>query len=362
MPNARESSRWRQAPIILCVGLAATTAHADHASVGLGGSAGSPINTESAVTLPSGRFSSSLRSEYINYDAFSDQRLAGTELHSLDTLLSLSLGLAWGVTDDLTFGLRIPYIQRNNLREADQNVYSHGSGAHMHNDRIQGLGDSAGLGDVTLFGQYRFFQSIDKQTHLAALFGVKAPTGETHEKSDKYRSFPRERLETGSQPGSGSWDSLLGFSATRFAGAFSYDASALYSFVETGAQHTNLGDVFSYNAAVSHRLGGGRPTTPYDLVQEHAWDLILELNGEWRDEEVVGGGGHGDEHAEAGDHSGGHANNHGGNLVYLSPGVRYLNKAGWGLALSVGVPVVENLNGTQVEPDYRVISAVNVAF
>ncbi|MGK2912916.1 MAG: hypothetical protein ACSLE5_00405, partial [Porticoccaceae bacterium] len=67
MPNVRESSRWRQAPIILCVGLAATTAHADHASVGLGGSAGSPINTESAVTLPSGRFSSSLRSEYIDY-------------------------------------------------------------------------------------------------------------------------------------------------------------------------------------------------------------------------------------------------------------------------------------------------------
>ncbi len=334
---------------------------AEHASVGLGGAAGSPINTESAVTLPDGRVSASLRAEYIRYDEFSDRRLADSELHSVDALLSTSLGLAWGATDNLTLGVRIPFIQRYNAREADHHVYEHGDDEHAHTDRIVDLGDPDGLGDATLFGQYRFFQSADARTHVAALFGVKVPTGDTRERAARYRDFPRDRLDAGSQPGSGSWDGLLGVAATRFVGALSYDVSLLYSFADTGAQHTNLGDSFSYNAAVSYRLGGDRPATPYNLVQTHAWDLILEVNGEWRDqetEEAGGDDGHGDDH----DEEGGHANNHGGNLVYLSPGVRYLNKAGWGLALSVGIPVITNLNGTQVEPGYRLVTALNLSF
>lgn len=117
--------------------------------------------------------------------------------------------------------------------------------------------------------------------------------------------------------------------------------------VTTGAQHTDVGDVLSYNLATSYRLGGARPANPYDLTQPHAWDLILELNGEHRDREQT----HGQ-----------HEENSGGNIVYLSPGVRYLNQTGWGLALSLGVPVVENFNGTQADPDYRVLSSLNVAF
>lgn len=356
----------RRSAAVAAIGLGlAIAAHADHASVGLGGGAGSPINTESAATLPAGRFSASLRSEYIRYDGFSDRRLADSQLHSLDALLSTSLGLAWGATDDLTLGVRIPFIQRFDLREADHHVYDHGDGEHTHTDRILDLGDPDGLGDATLFGQFRFFQSEDARTHLAALFGVKLPTGDTHERA-AHRDFPRQRLDAGSQPGSGSWDSLFGVAATRFAGAFAYDANLLYTFADTGAQHTNLGDSFSYNAAVSYRLGGGRPATPYDLVQTHAWDLILEVNGEWRDRERGGEHGDKDHHDEGEDptstHADNHANNHGGNLVYLSPGVRYLNRAGWGLSLSVGVPVITNLNGTQVEPGYRLITSVNLAF
>lgn len=317
------------------------SAWADHASVGLGGGAGSPIYTESAITLPQGRWSASLRSEYNNFSRIADPQLADSERHSVDTLLSTALGLSYGLTDDLTLGLRLPYIQRRNVREADHHVFDHGAGAHGHPERILDLGDPEGLGDATLFGEYRFLRSVDQQTHLAALFGVKLPTGETRRKHDG------ERLETGFQPGSGSTDGLLGVAATHLSGALSYDASLLYSVVTTGAQHTDLGDVLSYNLATSYRLGGERPANPYDLTQPHAWDLILELNGEHRDRERTHG-----EREE----------NTGGNIVYLAPGVRYLNKTGWGLALSLGVPVVENLNGTQADPDYRVLSSLNAAF
>jgi hypothetical protein len=339
MPNLVRHSTGVIA-LLASLGLTAA-ASADHASVGLGGGAGSPIYTESAITLPAGRWSTSLRSEYNNFSRIANPQLADSERHSVDILSSTALGLSYGVTDDLTLGLRLPYIERQNVREADHHVYDHGHGAHHHTDRILDLGDPEGLGDATLFGEYRFLRSADQQTHLAALFGVKLPTGATHRKSSG------ERLETEFQPGSGSTDGLLGVAATHLSGAISYDASLLYSLVTTGAQHTDMGDVLGYNLAASYRLGGERPANPYDLTQPHAWDLILELNGEHRERVQI----HGQREE-----------NSGGNIVYLSPGVRYLNKTGWGLALSLGVPVAENLNGTQADPDYRVLSSLNVAF
>ena len=344
---------FRQRSLRLCVGLAGLTtlpAIADHAALGLGGSTGSPIYTESALTLPSGRWSAGWRSEYVNQGRFRDQRLEDTELHSTDALWSNTLIVAYGVSDDLTLALRLPYAQRYDVREAEHHQDAGGDIGHAkHGDptgadqggEILDLGDPDGLGDATLFGEYRFFRSADARTHLALLAGIKAPTGETG------RRGGGERLETEMQPGSGSWDSLLGFAATHLRGALAWDASLLYSFVNPGAQGTDLGDVFSYNLAASYRLGGARPPSPYELDRRHNWDLVMELNGEWRDREAIHGKRQGDT---------------GGNLVYLSPGVRYLHHSGWSLALSLGVPLIQDLNGSQVEPDYRLVSAIHVAF
>jgi hypothetical protein len=324
--------------------LTTLSAAADHAALNLGGSAGSPINTESALTLPAGRWSLGWRSEYVNQGRLSDARLADTELHSTDGLWVNALVAAYGISDDFTIALRLPYIQRFNAREADHDHAD--AGDHGHDEEglggsIVDLGDPDGLGDATLFGQYRWFRAADDRTHLALLAGIKAPTGETG------RHGGGERLETEFQPGSGSWDSLLGVAATHIRGALSWDASLLYAFVNSGAQSTNLGDVFSYDLAASYRLGGDRPPSPYDLERDHNWDLVMELNGEWRDREQIRGE---------------HQADTGGNLIYLSPGVRYLHRAGWSLALALGVPVIQDLNGTQVEPDYRVVSTLHVAF
>lgn len=342
--------RFRLPTLPACgAALAALTtlpAAADHAALNLGGGAGSPINTESALTLPAGRWSLGWRSEYVNQGRLSDARLADTELHSTDGLWVNALVAAYGISDDFTIALRLPYVQRFNAREADHDHADADAGDHGHDEEDLGgsivdLGDPDGLGDATLFGQYRWFRAADDRSHVTLLAGIKAPTGETG------RHGGGERLETEFQPGSGSWDSLLGVAATHIQGALSWDASLLYAFVNTGAQSTNLGDVFSYNLAASYRLGGDRPPSPYDLERDHNWDLVMELNGEWRDREQI----RGEQQADTG-----------GNLVYLSPGVRYLHRAGWSLALALAVPVVQDLNDTQVEPDYRVVSALNVAF
>jgi hypothetical protein len=77
-----------------------------------------------------------------------------------------------------------------------------------------------------------------------------------------------------------------------------------------------------------------------------ALDLVLELNGEWHDHQRIGG---------VSDP------NSGGNVIYLSPGVR-VSVDKWSGFLSIGVPVVNDMNGVQAEPDWRVLTGVAVSF
>jgi hypothetical protein len=53
--------------------------------------------------------------------------------------------------------------------------------------------------------------------------------------------------------------------------------------------------------------------------------------------------------------------NSGGNLIYLSPGLR-LSYDKWSSYLSVGVPIVNAPYGMQPEPSWRIISGVSYAF
>jgi hypothetical protein len=55
------------------------------------------------------------------------------------------------------------------------------------------------------------------------------------------------------QPGSGSWDGLFGLAVSqRLTSAVSFHANVLAIANGTGAQNTNLGNHFLYNAALSH--------------------------------------------------------------------------------------------------------------
>jgi hypothetical protein len=231
-------------------------------------------------------------------------------------------------------------------------------------------GDTAGLGDATVMGQWRFFNHRATGTEAALLFGAKLPTGDTH-----LRDRAGERFETEFQPGSGSYDPFVGLAGTQRVGAWSFDANVIYVFVNTGAQRTNLGDRFQYNGAVSYRLVGstaprslaGGPPAAYahlghththadgqvhqhgpepSKAPEFTLDGALELNGEWHDRERAAGV---------------KDRNSGGNTVYLSPGLRasYANLSGF---VSVGVPVVNHMNGLQSKPSYRVVSGLALSF
>jgi hypothetical protein len=84
---------------------------------------------------------------------------------------------------------------------------------------------------------------------------------------------------------------------------------------------------------------GHEPTGP-------SLDLVLELNGEWHAEQVTNG------IADP---------NSGGNTIFLSPGLR-LSQDKWSSFVSVGIPVVDDLNGIQSEPNWRIIAGATWLF
>ena len=342
--------------------LAATSATAHHP--GGGGNAGSagPINTISASTLAEGQSAVAVMFEMIRIREFSDTQLLnnatqGGHSHSLKSITAPSVAMSYGVTSDLTVSARLPFVMRRNIREGHQHEPTEPPEQH---DR----GDTSGIGDVTVLGQYRFFNNRAAGSEAAVLLGFKAPTGET-KRSDR----SGERFETEFQPGTGSWDALLGGAMTQRFGPWSFDANVLYVLASKGEKATDMGDRFLYNAAVSYRLVGGAASSGpmYAGAHSHAHkhgsgaahhhhgeatpkgpalDLVLEFNGDQHAKQTVDGE---------------KDPNSGGNVVYLSPGAR-LSLGQVSSFVSVGIPVVNNMNGTQAAPDWRLMSGVAVSF
>ena len=323
---------WLQ-PLLLAA-LSVSNAMADHPSAAFGSETSGPINTMSAVPLANDQWAFGFRTDVIRFNAFSDAELEGFAasgregVHSMDALSSTSIAVGYGVTEDLTLSVRLPYVRRDNIREGEFDLAPE---VHLH-------GDSSGIGDAVLFGQYRFLKK--QNLNAAVLLGVKAPTGKTNV-NDKAGS----RQETEFQPGTGSWDILLGAAISRQGNAgIGYHANFLSHIATEGAQHTRMGNAFFLNAALVYRLPQSKHGHDADLkntVRHHHsnWDLLLEMNAENRQADKVLG------IDEA---------NSGGTLVYLSPGIRFSSGSSWGGFLLIGVPIGERLRGEQAGVQYRV--------
>jgi hypothetical protein len=353
----------------ICAGafaLIATPAIAHHPGGASNTGGAGPIFTISASTLEAGHGAVAFLYETIKFGGLGDAALidaAGKHIHahSIDAIRSTSLSAAYGVTDDFTVSVRLPYVQRIDIREGH---HSHAGG--VTTNTVDYRGDSSGIGDVTFLGQWRFFNNQATRTEAAFLFGVKAPTGATNRIDQQGLLF-----ETEFQPGSGSWDVLLGGAFTQRFGAWSFDANVLGIVAGRGVQDTNLGSRVLYNTAVSYRLVGysapmerqaalpasamshgpvpHRHAHPLDKIPaapEWTVDAILELNGEWHDYENTAGV---------------KDLNSGGHVLLLSPGLRIARGAFSGFA-TFGIPIVNQMNGLQSKTEYRVFTGVAYSF
>ena len=356
-----DTKQQRCAVACICL-LVSPMAAADHPTLGIQQESAGSIATLSALTLPDDARTMGFELQHISNNEISDADLAhyaeeGEEVHSSAAIDNLSLNAAWGVSNDLTIGFNLPWVSRTSIREgahhpADAEHDEHDAsaaeepGEHAAVDvhEISQLGDSSGLGDLTTYAQYRFIGDDSARLHVSTLLGLKAPTGRTDISSNEGHRFESEH-----QPGSGSWDALAGLAVTRQWTGVTLDSNILYAFAGDGSQDSNLGDVFNYNIALSYRLGhsknhGDGTAHHHDVSPGSTWDISLEINGEWRDFVTVAG--------ERQTHTG-------GNLVYLAPSVRYASAKGWTGYVSLGVPIVDDLNGIQSDPKFRLLAGVS---
>lgn len=313
---------------------------ADHPSVGFGEDSAGPVQTVSATPMPKGKLGASVSVEYQRFNRFSDAELrnfasVGRTVDSTDYLLSPALGLAYGLTEDVTLLARVPFPKRDNIRESE--LEDGEPEAHEH-------GDSFGAGDLVLLSKWRL---LEVPVEVAPLIGLKVPTGETHEKDEAGKRF-----ETDHQPGSGSWDGLFGLAVTKRSGSWTWSASGLYTLATEGTQDTDLGDHITVGLGAAYRINHHQPHShAHDSAAPHAHrplaaDLILELLWEQRRPEVTSGR----KNPESGE-----------TQLWIAPGIR-LNFGRWGWATSVGVPVAQDFNGAQHEPEIKLLTVLSTGF
>lgn len=324
--------------VLLSTVVSAPVVWADHASLGFGIGTASPIVTDSAITLPQGRWAASIRINYVSNSEFSNARIrqlanadAG-DFHSTASLFIPALSAAYGVSDNFTLGAQIPWVLRSSVREPSED----------NPDSVIAAGQAGGLGDVRVFGQYRFYHARDNAEHAAAIVGLQLPTGDT-----RVRTRDGEFFEVDNQPGTGAWSPLFGLAYTRNFGRIAFDTSVLYTVSTTGARQYQFGDVFDYNFALSYAVSAPTRTGLAASSNDYPWNLILEFNGEWRGQ----------------DRDAGVTNpNTGSHILYISPGIRYAGGKSWNVATTFGAPIVRDVDGVQVRPEYRVVSRISFTF
>jgi len=317
--------------LIGLLGLLPAVAFADHTTIGLQGNVTGPSTTSSANPMDAGKMGFTLQFQQLNFDAISDADFEHAaendeDVHGTDSITNTGFAFTYGMSDRLTLGFSIANIRRSGLVEAAHHDDEGEAGPHAEEEEIiEHLGSASGLGDARLYASYQLFSGASSSTSV--LFGIKAPTGETGEVSND-----GERLEAEFQPGSGSWDTLLGLAFTQQLSSWTINSNVLYTFASEGSQDTDLGDVFNYNLAASHALPKFGPfnESPWNL------DFVFEVNGGWRDNVKIAG--------ESERHSG-------GNIIYFAPGLSLSNDK---IFINASISkAVDNLNGIQSEPETR---------
>jgi hypothetical protein len=331
--------------LLFALAFIASPALADHTGPGGIGS-GSGIDVFSPDTLDAEHGGFGLRLLYTRPHQRSDATLHSLELdgigaHNTDYNLNASLGIAYGITHHLTVSAELPYVRRDNLREGSA-------------EGVERIGTVSGIGDANLLAKYRL--TGEHELRFALIGGIKVPTGSTTK-----RSPDGERLETEHQPGTGSWDPIVGASAAMKAGWLQITASGLYQFSGNGAQDTELGDRLQGGILLSHHFGPAEAERHHEAGEDHhhhhdeagmeprhdSWDAFVEVGAEWEGRQKIAG------EIEAGS---------GGTWVYAAPGVRFNSARGWSAAAAFAIPLWQDIHASHPNNDYRLMFSVGQSF
>ena len=328
------------APSLAAVAAALATPAVAHHMGPSGVGAGGGMTVFAPATLDEGHGSAWLRLFFTRPDRRSDSLLealaaAAVDAHNTRYDLNGAVGAAYGITHRLTVSAELPYLRHDSIRVAEAG------------DGVERLGSVAGVGDLSLLAKYRL--TPGEAGGLAIIAGIKVPAGSTHER-DRFGN----RFETEHQPGTGSWDPILGASAGAKAGQVNLAASAVYQIAGRGAQRTRLGDRLELGIALSHYFGPSEGDEHHHHAHEHeahehasSWDAFVELAGEWEGRQRIAGEVEKDS---------------GGKWAWVAPGVTFEAASGWSASAAIAIPVWQRIRSSHPDNAYRVMVSVGHGF
>ena len=182
-----------------------------------------------------------------------------------------------------------------------------------------------GLGDAALFARYEVFRSDrpGRTLRIAPYAGVRLPTGRD------------------GKTGDGSVDVFGGVIATFASTQWVLDTQLRYDF-NREADGFERGDSMRFDTSFQYRLAPGRVTKDTSAFVFG----VLELSANQYERNRLGGV---------------TDPNSGGFQLYLTPGLQYATRR-WIADLGVKVPIVNDLNGTALEPDYSILTSIRINF
>jgi hypothetical protein len=190
-------------------------------------------------------FGLSTRYDLRQYSLFSDRELAAWQelgenvhQHAREQTLLLGFSAAWGERWDLTL-----LLQANRFSDFTDNgdAYALETGELSRTDVSQGLGDMLAVGRVRLVAR--------KDHHLAAIGGLKLPTGNVRQRTNN-----GEIVGTHNQPSSGSVDFQLGLAYTaHLADRIGITADAIARINTQGAKQFRSGNSVQADLAIGYR-------------------------------------------------------------------------------------------------------------
>jgi len=223
--------------------------------------------------------------------------------------------LVYGATPELSLFAIMPYIFSNiELTEPS-------SGKRTDKD-------DNGIGDLTLLARYTVYARDYPAgtTRFALLGGTKLPTGD-----DDLKPITTDSVDF---PLGGVTTVTWGF------GRHEVDADVIYN-INTEAEDFERGDDLIYDLAYQFRF---YPWTLPEVGAPNFLYLVAEANGVFSQKSELNG--------ETIDDSGGH-------ILFLSPGIQFVTKR-IVLEASIQLPVIQDLNGNQVETDFVLVTGFRV--
>lgn len=194
---------------------------------------------------------------------------------------------------------------------------------------------ASGLGDIATLGRYEVFERSRRgyTARGAVSAGVEWPTGADDE-ADALGSLPKPV-----QLGSGSFDPFFGTVWTAQWLNLQLDADLFYQR-NTEANDFRFGDALAQNTSLQYRLwprtlGAGVPSYLYG---------VLELNNVYQGKNEAGGASDPDS---------------GGYQLFLTPGLQWVAKRAV-IEVAAQLPVVQELNGSALRTDWRLIGSFRV--